>query len=99
MPDCNHRSQNCQGPSSNTASCLSMSSSHRGHDVTVDWCWPNLANTWICLVLDWANTWNLGLLSIPLRRAPQAVQLFGHYESVRHTTQSLASAMFPRAIS
>jgi hypothetical protein len=32
-----------------------------------------LANTWICLVLDWANTWISGLLSIPLRRAPQAV--------------------------
>jgi hypothetical protein len=28
-----------------------------------------LANTWICLVLDWANTWIFGLLSIPLRRA------------------------------
>jgi hypothetical protein len=27
------------------------------HDLTVDWCWPNLANTWICLVLDWVNTW------------------------------------------
>jgi hypothetical protein len=32
-----------------------------------------LANTWICLVLDWASTWISGLLSIPLRRAPQAV--------------------------
>jgi hypothetical protein len=31
------------------------------HDLTVDWCWPNLANTWICLVLDWANTWISGL--------------------------------------
>jgi hypothetical protein len=47
-----------------------------------------LANTWICLVLDWANTWISVLLSIPLRRAPQAVfllihssaVLFGHYE-------------------
>jgi hypothetical protein len=46
---------------------------HRAHDLTVDWCWPNLANTWICLVLDWANTWLSGLLSIPLRRAPRAV--------------------------
>jgi hypothetical protein len=46
---------------------------YRAHDLTVDWCWPNLANTWICLVLDWANTWISGLLSIPLRRAPQAV--------------------------
>jgi hypothetical protein len=37
--------------------------------LTADWCWTNLANTWICLVLDWANTWTSGLLSIPLRRA------------------------------
>jgi hypothetical protein len=28
----------------------------KGHDLTVDWCWPNLANTCTCLVLGWANT-------------------------------------------
>jgi hypothetical protein len=36
-----------------------------------------LASTWICLVLDWVNTWISGLLSIPLRRAPQAVFVHG----------------------
>jgi hypothetical protein len=28
-------------------------------------------------VLDWANNWISGLLSIPLRRAPQAVFIHG----------------------
>jgi hypothetical protein len=27
----------------------------RALDLTVDWCWPNLANTWISRVFDWSN--------------------------------------------
>jgi hypothetical protein len=42
----------------------------------MDWCWLNLANTWICLVLDWANTWISGRLSMPLCRAPLAVFIY-----------------------
>jgi hypothetical protein len=58
----------------------------KAHDLTVDWCWLNLANTWICLVLDWANT---RLHSAAPRTTGCAhsqfnkVQLFGHHESGR----------------
>jgi hypothetical protein len=33
-------------------------------DLTVNWCWPNLANTWISLLFDWSNTWISGLLAL-----------------------------------
>jgi hypothetical protein len=51
--------------STNTRNQAPPERATRAHDLIVDWYWPNLAKTWICLVLDWANTWISGLLSIP----------------------------------
>jgi hypothetical protein len=50
----------------------------RAPDLIVDWCWPNLANTWISRVFDWSNTRISGLLALNAprtaapRRAPRS---------------------------
>jgi hypothetical protein len=52
----------------------------RAPDLTVEWCWPNLANTWISQVFDWSNTWISGLLALNApRRAPARCGLWAPY--------------------